>query len=136
MFDRSRGRSLGDGALHYIAMLGSLDGLWCCRFTENRCQHVLPCKIQEEKGHCGNGNRTQQFKVLHGSLLLAWQPILSFHRRGLEVVGDVEDQVDRQDDPRATPQRYRAAEPILCGCSCFSAACPLGASPLALPLWL
>lgn len=48
-----------------------------CRYTATKCQHVQPCKVATEHGHCSYLCRQQRVDVLHGSLLHAWDTILN-----------------------------------------------------------
>ena len=72
----------------------------------------MPCKCVEENGHCGHGNRTKRVQLLHGSLLLAWKPILSFHHKDWDAEGALDDLDDDHDESdgqigeMAAPKRY------------------------------
>jgi hypothetical protein len=54
-----------------------------CSYTEKKCWHAQPCKVKKEQGHCGHGCRYQQVKILHGSLLHAWDRILQTNCQGM-----------------------------------------------------
>ena len=54
-----------------------------CRYTEKKCWHAQPCAAHKKHGYCPFQTRLQRVKVLHGSLLHAWDRILHTNCQGM-----------------------------------------------------